>query len=132
MTLPDMARQLGLDEAQVRSRQAAGQLISVRVGGDPQPLFPAFQAHPEIDPAIIPMVLRRLGNDPVLAYGFFTAFNGWIGNLSPIEVLLGQTYPDRTVPVDPEAMEFLREPDEVRRESFHHLLQNYCTDADIR
>lgn len=107
----------GLSDETVRLREKAGELFSLlRPGRKRGREYPAFQASPSVVGEPLRQVLARLGGGtPVsgaTAYGFFSATNPELGQLSAVEALTGSL--TQTRPLAPEATALLAAPQAAR------------------
>lgn len=107
----------GLSDETVRLREKAGELFSLlRPGRKRGREYPAFQSWPAVVGEPLRQVLARLGGGtPVsgaTAYGFFSATNPELGQLTAVEALKGSL--TQTRPLAPEATALLAAPQAAR------------------
>ncbi len=107
----------GLSDETVRLREKAGELFSLlRPGRKRGREYPAFQSWPAVVGEPLRQVLARLGGGtPVsgaTAYGFFSATNPELGQLTAVEALTGSLTQTRTLA--PEATALLAAPQAAR------------------
>jgi hypothetical protein len=100
----------GLSDETVRQREKAGELFSVlRPGRKRGREYPAFQAWPGIAGPVLAQVLGTLGQISATdVFGFFAVENDLLGQVTPVEALMGQLARTRTL--ESETNELLKSP----------------------
>lgn len=112
MTASEMGKALGVDEQAVHSKERAGQLFSiVRRSRNRGQEFPAFQIWPGVTGEPLERALAALvppgEKGPVTgttAYGFLTSPTYLLGDLAPMELLLGRQLGCRQIDVKSQAV----------------------------
>jgi hypothetical protein len=104
----------GLSETVIRQKERAGELFSVvRPHRRKERAYPVFQTWPDIAGDTLAQVLRALGDlDATDIYGFFAVENDLIGDLTPVEALIGRCCRSRTL--EKQTQDFLASPTPVR------------------
>lgn len=114
LSATEFGQLIGLGDESVRQRERAGKLFSIlhpaRKRGRE---YPVFQSWPEIAGKPLERALAALGStNGADAYAFFTSVTDLLGDLSPIEVLLGKPLSARKL--DADATRLLKAPKEDR------------------
>jgi hypothetical protein len=105
LSAAEIGQVLGLDEQSVHAKANAGQLFSIRRSGHNYGQeFSAFQAWPGVTGEPLVQTLAALvppgENGPAsgtAAYGFLTSLTDLLGDLAPMEVLLGRQLSSRQI-----------------------------------
>jgi hypothetical protein len=83
-----MVKATGLTRQSLTKAVRTGRMFTVKVVSTPY--YPAFYAHSQIDARILGKATRKLGDLPGwLKLDFFEAPNAALGNVSPLDALLG-------------------------------------------
>lgn len=137
LTAHELGAALAVTDDTIRQREREGELFSLlRVGRKRGREYPAFQAWPEFntplaegEPTPLAQTLRALGaprTEGADLYGFFSSRNDLLGDLTPVEVLVGGVTTQRDV--DREVQDLLRESPRRRLEAVLSAASAYLSD----
>jgi hypothetical protein len=123
----------GLSDETVRHREKAGELFSIlRPGRKRGREYPAFQAWNGITGGPLTKVLSKLGTLGAVigadAYSFFTSQTDLLGELTPIEALLGSLTTARSL--DPATQRFLNGSADERLSAVLQAAEAYAAQVD--